>query len=200
MENLNRKYKDKNEFDKEQEELRDEIKKLADEILYINVYLKSDTISEDERTKLTLERTEKYQLVDELGTKVYTKTPNMMSLYHNLFISESNILYIDLTFPNEKYENKLGQEAVFDKDGNWVTGMNAGTYNIGTLKGNRWIKGGKEHNIGVFSDVEMWVRYGIGPEDELTMSDRQKISQLGKSQTLNLDFKLWRATSGRELI
>ncbi|MGF6907914.1 hypothetical protein [Fusobacterium sp. PH5-44] len=51
------------------------------------------------------------------------------SLYHNLVLGTDGIIYIDLTFPNMKYENKLGQEAVFDKNRRWVTGMNSATYN-----------------------------------------------------------------------
>ena len=91
----NRVFKDKKEFEKFQNELKEKIKN-----------------EKDPKKREELEKQRFYKLEDEA------------SVFHNIKLDKDNKPYIDTTFPNEKYVNNIGQEAVFDKKtGSWIKKM-----------------------------------------------------------------------------
>ena len=96
-------FEDKKEFEKFQNELKEKIKN-----------------EKDPKKRKELEK------------QIYKKLPNTESQLHNIKIDKNGEPYIDTTFPNEKYANNMGQEAVFEKkSGKWVKdGINDATYNI----------------------------------------------------------------------
>lgn len=69
----------------------------------------------------------------ELEKQRFYKLEDEASVFHNIKLDKDNKPYIDTTFPNEKYVNNVGQEAVFNKGtGKWVNdGINNATYNVG---------------------------------------------------------------------
>ena len=158
----NRVFKDKKEFEKFQNELKEKIKN-----------------EKDPKKR------------EELEKQIYKKLPNTESQYHNIKIDENGNPYIDTTFPNEKYANNIGQEAVFDKkSGKWIKdGINDATYNIPYLEKDLKISDLYDHLFDEKGDVELWEDYGVGPHDKLTKDQRKEISELGKSYLLNLSYR-----------
>lgn len=127
---------------------------------------------EELRNKINLE-----QDIDkrkELSKGLYVEMPNSAALYHNIKIDKKGEPYIDTTFPNKKYVNYIGQEAVFNKEtGEWIKdGINDATYNIAV-----WEKDYKinELNVHFKQDVDLWKNYGVGPHDKLTKTQRENI-------------------------
>jgi len=158
----NRVFKDKKEFEKFQDELKEKIKN-----------------EKDPKKR------------EELEKQIYKKLPNTESQYHNIKIDENGNPYIDTTFPNEKYANNIGQEAVFDKkSGKWIKdGINDATYNIAYWEKDLKISDLYDHLFDEKGDVELWEDYGVGPHDKLTKDQRKEISELGKSYLLNLSYR-----------
>lgn len=127
--------------------------------------------------------------------------PNSAALYHNIKIDKNGEPYIDTKFPNKKYVNYLGQEAVFNKEtGEWIKdGINDATYNIAgtdeTLKG-------KYENIAYHllddnSDVNLWIRYGTSNKDILTSEQRKEINEVGTAYYINSVFRYYATIRGR---
>ena len=158
----NRVFKDKKEFEKFQDELKEKIKN-----------------EKDPKKR------------EELEKQIYKKLPNTESQYHNIKIDENGNPYIDTTFPNEKYANNIGQEAVFDKkSGKWIKdGINDATYNIAYWEKDLKLSDLYDHLFDEKGDVELWEDYGVGPHDKLTKDQRKEISELGKSYLLNLSYR-----------
>ncbi|WDD88489.1 hemagglutinin repeat-containing protein [Fusobacterium nucleatum] len=158
----NRVFKDKKEFEKFQNELKEKIKNEKD----------------PKRRK-------------ELEKQIYKKLPNTESQYHNIKIDENGKPYIDTTFPNEKYANNIGQEAVFEKkSGKWVKdGINDATYNVAYWEKNYKVSDLYNHLYDEKGDVDLWEDYGVGPHDKLTKEQRKEISELGKIYLLDLSFR-----------
>ena len=158
----NRVFKDKKEFEKFQDELKEKIKN-----------------EKDPKKR------------EELEKQIYKKLPDTESQYHNIKIDENGNLYTDTTFPNEKHANNIGQEAVFDKkSGKWIKdGINDATYNIAYWEKDLKLSDLYNHLFDEKGDVELWEDYGVGPHDKLTKDQRKEISQLGKSYLLNLSYR-----------
>ena len=80
--------------------------------------------------------------------------------------------------------SNVGQEAVFDKKtGSWIKdGINNATYNIagrdGTVKG-FWYDNLFYHLFADESDVNLWIKYDIGPNQILTQSQREELNKIG---------------------
>ena len=90
----NRVFKDKKEFEKFQNELKEKIKN-----------------EKDPKKR------------EELEKQVYRKVSDITAQYHNIEIDENGEVSINLKFPNEKHVNNVGQEAVFSKkSGEWING------------------------------------------------------------------------------
>ncbi len=123
----------------------------------------------------------------------YKKVSKLASLYHNVKYDPSmNEPEIDLNFPNIKYVNENGEEAVFNKvTGKWVEdGINDATYNIAGLDGSlKGIIDNFSHLLGENSDVNLWVEYGVGFNDKLTKKQRQKIQKIGKAYYTDFMFR-----------
>ncbi|SDB44837.1 Haemagluttinin repeat-containing protein [Fusobacterium necrophorum] len=159
----NKVFKDKKEFEKFQNELKEKIKNEKD-----------------------------FKKRKELEKQVYNKLSDSKSLYHNIKIDKNGKPYIDTSFPNEKYVNNVGQEAVFNKrTGKWINdGINNATYNVGVGELNFNI--GRDyavHLLGSRSDVGLWEDYGASPNDTLTREQRKAISKLGKKYFFNSEFR-----------
>ena len=82
----NRVFKDKKEFEKFQNELKEKIKN-----------------EKDPKKR------------EELEKQVYRKVSDITAQYHNIEVDENGEVSINLKFPNEKHVNNVGQEAVFSK-------------------------------------------------------------------------------------
>ena len=159
----NRVFEDKKEFEKFQNELKEKIKN-----------------EKYSKKRKELEKQRFYKLEDEA------------SVFHNIKLDKDNKPYIDTTFPNEKYVNNVGQEAVFNKGtGKWVNdGINNATYNVGVGELNFNI--GRDyavHLLGSRSDVGLWEDYGASLNDTLTREQRKAISKLGKKYFFNSEFR-----------
>ena len=90
----NRVFKDKKEFEKFQNELKEKIKN-----------------EKDPKKR------------EELEKQVYRKVSDITAQYHNIEVDENGKVSINLKFPNEKHVNNVGQEAVFSKkSGEWING------------------------------------------------------------------------------
>ena len=152
----NRVFKDKKEFEKFQNELKEKIKN-----------------EKDPKKREELEKQRFYKLEDEA------------SVFHNIKLDKDNKPYIDATFPNEKYVNNIGQEAVFDKKtGSWIKdGINNATYNIagrdGTVKG-FFYDNLFYHLFADESDVNLWIKYDVGPNSKLTEVQRRQLNEIGR--------------------
>ena len=115
---------------------------------------------------------------EELEKQLYREVPNSAALYHNLRLDENGNPYIDTTFPNRKYVNNIGQEAVFSKQsGEWIRdGINDATYNIAVTELNTdIIRDTKTHLFDGNGDVALWENYGVGKHDKLTKEQRKEI-------------------------
>jgi len=158
----NRVFKDKKEFEKFQNELKEKIKNEKD----------------PKRRK-------------ELEKQIYKKLPNTESQYHNIKIDENGKPYIDTTFPNEKYANNIGQEAVFEKkSGKWVKdGINDATYNIAIWEKNYKLNELYYHLKSGTGDVKLWKKYGVGPNDKLTEEQRNILYEISENYYLDKDFQ-----------
>lgn len=109
---------------------------------------------------------------------------------------------INLKFPNEKYVNNVGQEAVFiKKSGEWINdGINNATYNIAGLDGT--IKGFFYDNLiyHLFvneSDVNLWIKYDVGPNSKLTEVQRRQLNEIGSRYYLDPIFRDYVNTKGK---
>ena len=169
----NRVFKDKKEFEKFQNELKEKIKN-----------------EKDPKKRKELEK------------QIYKKLPNTESQLHNIKIDKNGEPYIDTTFPNEKYINYSGQEAVFNKkSGKWVNdGINNATYNIAGLDGT--IKGAVYDNLiyHLFvneSDVNLWIKYDVGPNSKLTEVQRRQLNEIGSKYYLDSIFRDYINTRGK---
>ena len=168
----NRVFKDKKEFEKFQNELKEKIK--------------------DEKDPKKRE---------ELEKQIYRKLPDKAAQFHNIKIDKNGDPYIDITFPNEKYVNYSGQEAVFNKkSGKWVNdGMNNATYNVAGEDGS--IKGVLEnifyHIFFDNSDVNLWIKYDVGPNAKLTEAQRNFLNNIGSKYYLDPIFRDYVNTRGK---
>ena len=168
----NRVFKDKKEFEKFQNELKEKIK--------------------DEKDPKKRE---------ELEKQIYRKLPDKAAQFHNIKIDKNGDPYIDITFPNEKYVNYSGQEAVFNKkSGKWVNdGMNNATYNVAGEDGS--IKGVLENIFShIFfdnSDVNLWIKYDVGPNAKLTEAQRNFLNNIGSKYYLDPIFRDYVNTRGK---
>ena len=168
----NRFFKDKKEFEKFQNELKEKIK--------------------DEKDPKKRE---------ELEKQIYRKLPDKAAQFHNIKIDKNGDPYIDITFPNEKYVNYSGQEAVFNKkSGKWVNdGMNNATYNVAGEDGS--IKGVLEnifyHIFFDNSDVNLWIKYDVGPNAKLTEAQRNFLNNIGSKYYLDPIFRDYVNTRGK---
>ncbi len=168
----NRVFKDKKEFEKFQNELKEKIK--------------------DEKDPKKRE---------ELEKQIYRKLPDKEAQFHNIKIDENGDPYIDITFPNEKYVNNTGQEAVFNKkSGKWVNdGINNATYNVAGEDGS--IKGVLEnifyHIFFDNSDVNLWIKYDVGPNAKLTEAQRNFLNNIGSKYYLDPIFRDYVNTRGK---
>ena len=168
----NRVFKDKKEFEKFQNELKEKIK--------------------DEKDPKKRE---------ELEKQIYRKLPDKAAQFHNIKIDKNGDLYIDITFPNEKYVNYSGQEAVFNKkSGKWVNdGINNATYNVAGEDGS--IKGVLEnifyHIFFDNSDVNLWIKYDVGPNAKLTEAQRNFLNNIGSKYYLDPIFRDYVNTRGK---
>ena len=152
----NRVFKDKKEFEKFQNELKEKIKN-----------------EKDPKKR------------EELEKQVYRKVSDIIAQYHNIEVDENGEVSINLKFPNEKHVNNVGQEAVFSKkSGEWINdGINNATYNIAGLDGT--IKGAVYDNLiyHLFvneSDVNLWIKYDVGPNSKLTEVQRRQLNEIGR--------------------
>ena len=151
----NRVFEDKKEFEKFQNELKEKIKN-----------------EKDPKKR------------EELEKQVYRKVSDITAQYHNIEVDENGEVSINLKFPNEKHVNNVGQEAVFDKKtGSWIKdGINNATYNIvgrdGTVKG-FFYDNLFYHLFADESDVNLWIKYDIGPNQILTQSQREELNKIG---------------------
>ena len=168
----NRVFKDKKEFEKFQNELKEKIK--------------------DEKDPKKRE---------ELEKQIYRKLPDKAAQFHNIKIDKNGDPYIDITFPNEKYVNYSGQEAVFNKkSGKWVNdGINNATYNVAGEDGS--IKGVLEnifyHIFFDNSDVNLWIKYDVGPNAKLTEAQRNFLNNIGSKYYLDPIFRDYVNTRGK---
>ncbi len=152
LETLNEKYSSKSEFEKQQEDLKRQI----------------DVNTDPERRA-------------ELEKGLYIKVPDLEAVWHNIGIDKNGNLYIDTSFPNEKYVNLNGQEVVFNKaTGKWVSdGINDATYNIAVWEKDWNILDLLHHGSLPENDVNMWKEYGVGSNDKLTKDQRNLIYNKG---------------------
>ena len=143
-------YNTKEEFEKSQKELKDQIAKEKDPIKR-----------------------------EELSKKIYKKLPDSEALYHNIKINEKGEAYIDNSFPNEKYVNAQGEEAVFSKKtGSWIDdGINNATYNIGVWEKDLILRDLIIHMNDKKGDVNLWMEYGVGANDKLTKEQKKKLTE-----------------------
>ena len=168
----NRVFKDKKEFEKFQNELKEKIK--------------------DEKDPKKRE---------ELEKQIYRKLPDKAAQFHNIKIDKNGDPYIDITFPNEKYVNYSGQEAVFNKkSGKWVNdGINNATYNVAGEDDS--IKGVLEnifyHIFFDNSDVNLWIKYDVGPNAKLTEAQRNFLNNIGSKYYLDPIFRDYVNTRGK---
>ena len=158
----NRVFKDKKEFEKFQNELKEKIKN-----------------EKDPKKRKELEK------------QIYKKLPNTESQLHNIKIDKNGEPYIDTTFPNEKYANNMGQEAVFEKkSGKWVKdGINDATYNIAIWEKNYKLNELYYHLKSGTGDVKLWKKYGVGPNDKLTEEQRNILYEISEIYYLDKDFQ-----------
>ncbi|WP_339012714.1 hemagglutinin repeat-containing protein [Fusobacterium animalis] len=158
----NRVFKDKKEFEKFQNELKEKIKN-----------------EKDPKKRKELEK------------QIYKKLPNTESQLHNIKIDKNGEPYIDTTFPNEKYANNMGQEAVFEKkSGKWVKdGINDATYNIAIWEKNYKLNELYYHLKSETGDVKLWKKYGVGPNDKLTEEQRNILYEISENYYLDKDFQ-----------
>ena len=81
--------------------------------------------------------------------------------------------------------SNVGQEAVFDKKtGSWIKdGINNATYNIagrdGTVKG-FFYDNLFYHLFADESDVNLWIKYDVGPNSKLTEVQRRQLNEIGR--------------------
>ena len=168
----NRVFKDKKEFEKFQNELKEKIK--------------------DEKDPKKRE---------ELEKQIYRKLPDKAAQFHNIKIDKNGDPYIDITFPNEKYVNYSGQEAVFNKkSGKWVNdGINNATYNVAGEDAS--IKGVLEnifyHIFFDNLDVNLWIKYDVGPNAKLTEAQRNFLNNIGSKYYLDPIFRDYVNTRGK---
>ena len=158
----NRVFEDKKEFEKFQNELKEKIKN-----------------EKDPKKRKELEK------------QMYKKLPNTESQLHNIKLDENGNPYIDTTFPNEKYANNMGQEAVFEKkSGKWVKdGINDATYNIAIWEKNYKLNELYYHLKSGTGDVKLWKKYGVGPNDKLTEEQRNILYEISENYYLDKDFQ-----------
>ena len=169
----NRVFKDKKEFEKFQNELKEKIKN-----------------EKDPKKR------------EELEKQVYRKVSDIIAQYHNIEVDENGEVSINLKFPNEKHVNNVGQEAVFSKkSGEWINdGINNATYNIAGLDGTR--KGAVSDNLiyHLFvneSDVNLWIKYDVGPNSKLTEVQRRQLNEIGSRYYLDPIFRDYVNTKGK---
>ena len=169
----NRVFKDKKEFEKFQNELKEKIKN-----------------EKDPKKR------------EELEKQVYRKVSDIIAQYHNIEVDENGEVSINLKFPNEKHVNNVGQEAVFSKkSGEWINdGINNATYNIAGLDGT--IKGFFYDNLiyHLFvneSDVNLWIKYDVGPNSKLTEVQRRQLNEIGSRYYLDPIFRDYVNTKGK---
>ena len=169
----NRVFKDKKEFEKFQNELKEKIKN-----------------EKDSKKR------------EELEKQVYRKVSDITAQYHNIEVDENGEVSINLKFPNEKHVNNVGQEAVFSKkSGEWINdGINNATYNIAGLDGT--IKGAVYDNLiyHLFvneSDVNLWIKYDVGPNSKLTEVQRRQLNEIGSRYYLDPIFRDYVNTKGK---
>mgnify|MGYP002740894584 CR=1 FL=1 len=165
--------KDKKEFEKFQNELKEKIKN-----------------EKDPKKR------------EELEKQVYRKVSDIIAQYHNIEVDENGEVSINLKFPNEKHVNNVGQEAVFSKkSGEWINdGINNATYNIAGLDGT--IKGAVYDNLiyHLFvneSDVNLWIKYDVGPNSKLTEVQRRQLNEIGSRYYLDPIFRDYVNTKGK---
>ncbi|MGF6907843.1 hypothetical protein [Fusobacterium sp. PH5-44] len=192
LENLNTTYENKDSFLKNQEILLKDIEEL-DRIINMltNNFFVSNDINERDFIKKAVNEAKNAKT--DLEDKIFTLTDSSGSLLHNVIINGEKVS-INIMSINEKWQNKIGEEVVFNKSGEVIRdGVNDGTYNIATHLGRNTTlaNGFFTHLVGGTSDVTMWEKYGVGEHDILTIDKRQELSKLSLIWSLDSEFKSW---------
>ena len=98
--------------------------------------------------------------------------------------------------------SNVGQEAVFSKkSGEWINdGINNATYNIagrdGTVKG-FFYDNLIYHLFADESDVNLWIKYDIGPNQILTQSQREELNKIGPRYFWDYIFRGYSKVKGK---